>query len=255
MGQALAAAFLRSGHPTTVWNRTPAKAADVVAQGARLADSVGDAVAASPLVVVCVSDYDAVHELLDPLGEVLDGRVLVNLTSGTSQTAREAAEWAARRGSTYLDGAIMAAPPAIGTPDAAILYSGPRSAFDLHQAAMSGLGVGTTYLGDDHGLSSLHYVALLSVMWILDRRGCRRSRHPGRRGRRAPAPDTARGHERAAARHARCARGDHPCRHSITSDRIESSQGVVLSPNPRFRCSRHRRMRGQRELRVLGTPV
>ncbi|MFC6016296.1 NAD(P)-dependent oxidoreductase [Plantactinospora solaniradicis] len=165
MGQALAGAFLRDGHPTTVWNRTAAKGESLVAQGATLAASVGDAVAASPLVVVCVSNYEAVHELLDPLGEVLDGRILVNLTSGTSRAARDSAEWASRRGSTYLDGAIMAIPPAIGTADAAILYSGPRSAFDAHESTLRSLGAGTTYLGADHGLSSLYDVALLGVMW------------------------------------------------------------------------------------------
>lgn len=167
MGQALAGAFLRDGHPTTVWNRTAAKAEQLVAQGARFADSAGDAVAASPLVVVCVSDYDAVHKLLDPLGEVLDGRTLVNLTSGTSRTARETAEWAARRGISYLDGAIMAIPPAIGTADAVILYSGPRSAFDAHEPTLRSLAAGTTYLGEDHGLASLYDVALLSVMWSI----------------------------------------------------------------------------------------
>ncbi len=165
MGEALAGAFLRDGYPTTVWNRTAAKAERLVSQGAKLADSVGDAVAAGPLVIVCVSDYDAVHELLHPLGEVLDGRVLVNLTSGTSAQARETADWAARQGSTYLDGAIIAIPPAIGTADAVILYSGPRSAFDLHESALRSLGAGTTYLGGDHGLSSLYDVAVLGLMW------------------------------------------------------------------------------------------
>ncbi|TMR25689.1 NAD(P)-dependent oxidoreductase [Nonomuraea turkmeniaca] len=165
MGQALAGAFLRDGHPTTVWNRTAAKAEHLVAQGAKLADSVGEAVAASPLVVVCVSGYDAVHELLDPLDEVLHGRVLVNLTSGTSEVAGETAAWAARRGGSYLDGAIMAIPQAIGTADAVILYSGPQEAFDLHEPVLRSLGAGTTYLGGDHGLSSLYDVAVLSLMW------------------------------------------------------------------------------------------
>ncbi|MGI5285213.1 NAD(P)-dependent oxidoreductase [Nonomuraea polychroma] len=165
MGQALAGAFLRDGHPTTVWNRTAGKAEQLVARGATFTGSVGDAVAASPLVVVCVSDYDAVHELLDPLGEVLDGRALVNLSSGTSGVARETAEWAAKRGATYLDGAIMAVPQAIGTTDAIVLYSGPRSAFDLHEPALRSLAAGTTYLGEDHGLSSLYDVAVLSLMW------------------------------------------------------------------------------------------
>ncbi|MEU7829757.1 NAD(P)-binding domain-containing protein [Nonomuraea sp. NPDC049129] len=164
MGQALAGAFLRGGYSTTVWNRTAAKAEHLAAQGAKVADSVRDAVLAGPLVVVCVSDYEAVHTLLDPLGEELDGRVLVNLTSGTSLGARETAEWVTRQGGAYLDGAIMATPAAVGA-EAVLLYSGPRSAFDLHESALRSLGAGTTYLGDDHGLSALYDVAVLSLMW------------------------------------------------------------------------------------------
>jgi 3-hydroxyisobutyrate dehydrogenase-like beta-hydroxyacid dehydrogenase len=164
MGQALAGAFVRDGHAVTVWNRTGAKAAPLVAQGARLAGSAAEAVAASPLVIVCVSDYGVVREIV-PAG--LDGRVVVNLTSGTSAQAREAAEWAAGQGATYLDGAIMAVPPAIGSKDTVILYSGPRSAFDRYEPELRSLGAGTTYLGADHGLASLHDVAVLGLMWSI----------------------------------------------------------------------------------------
>ncbi|MDG4785875.1 NAD(P)-dependent oxidoreductase [Micromonospora sp. WMMD1102] len=165
MGRALAGTFLRAGHPTTVWNRTTARAAELVAEGARLAGSPAQAVAASPLVIVCVSDYAAVRELLEPLGDSLGGRVLVNLTSGTSEEARRTAEWLTRRGGSYLDGAIMAVPPAIGTAEATLFYSGPRAAFDRHEPTLRLLGAGTTYLGADHGLSSLHDVAMLGAMW------------------------------------------------------------------------------------------
>lgn len=166
MGHALAATFLKDGHPTTVWNRTPGKAEQLVAEGATLAGSVADAVAASPLVIVCVSDYDAVHELLDPLGDVLADRVLVNLTTGTSAQARETAEWAAQRKIRYLDGAIMAIPPVIGTDGAVLLHSGPKAAFEAHQSTLQALGpAGTIYLDVDHGLSSLHDMALLGIMW------------------------------------------------------------------------------------------
>jgi 3-hydroxyisobutyrate dehydrogenase-like beta-hydroxyacid dehydrogenase len=166
MGRALAAAFVEAGHPTTVWNRTAAKAERLVAQGAILAGSVAEAVAASPLVVVCVSDYDAVHEILDPLEDTLRGRVLVNLTTGTSAQARECAGWAERRGAVYVDGAIMAIPQDIGTDTAVLLYSGPREAFEAHESALRRLGpVGTTYLDADPGLSALYDMALLGVMW------------------------------------------------------------------------------------------
>jgi 3-hydroxyisobutyrate dehydrogenase-like beta-hydroxyacid dehydrogenase len=46
MGSALARAFLWAGHPTTVWNRTPAQAALLGAAGAARADSPAAAVAA-----------------------------------------------------------------------------------------------------------------------------------------------------------------------------------------------------------------
>ncbi|WP_341483631.1 NAD(P)-binding domain-containing protein [Streptomyces endophytica] len=83
MGRALAAAFLRAGHPTTVWNRTPGRAGELLAQGATPADTAAEAVAAAPLVIVCVLDYDAAHAILEPIGARLSGRVLVNLTSDT----------------------------------------------------------------------------------------------------------------------------------------------------------------------------
>lgn len=165
MGRALAGAFLRDGHPTTVWNRTAEKAGDLVGQGARLAASPGEAVAAAPLAVMCVSDHDAVLGLLDRLGDDLGGRVLVNLTSGTPAAAREVAGRVTRRGGAYLDGAIMAVPQAIGTPDAAVLYSGSREAFDRYEPVLKSLSPEPAHLGEDPGLAGLHEVAVLSLMW------------------------------------------------------------------------------------------
>ncbi|MEV0030580.1 NAD(P)-binding domain-containing protein [Nocardia sp. NPDC050793] len=164
MGQALAGAFLKAGHPTTVWNRTTSKADRLVAEGARLAPTVADALAASSLTILCVTDYQAVYELLGGSEIDLGGTTLINLTSGSSAQAREAAHWAGQRGAHYLDGAIMAIPPAIGTAEAVILHSGPQPDFDAHKPALDALGT-ITYLGADHGLASLYDVAGLAMMW------------------------------------------------------------------------------------------
>ncbi|MFE7717652.1 NAD(P)-dependent oxidoreductase [Nocardia rhizosphaerihabitans] len=164
MGQALAGAFLAAGHPTTVWNRTGAKADDLVSRGARRAPTVGDALAASPLTIVCVTDYAAVRELLGTSDVPLDGTTVVNLTSGDSAQAREAARWAEQRGVRYLDGAIMGIPSTIGTAEAVILHSGPQADFDAHRPTLEALG-GVSYLGADHGLASLYDVAGLAMMW------------------------------------------------------------------------------------------
>ncbi|WP_328875533.1 NAD(P)-binding domain-containing protein [Streptomyces sp. NBC_00287] len=167
MGQALAGAFLNAGHPTTVWNRTASKADPLVAKGARLAPTVGDALKAGSLTIICVTDYPAMHKLLGDASDVeLDGTTLINLTSGDSAQAREAARWADQRGARYLDGAIMAVPPAIGTAEAVILHSGQQSDFEAHKSTLDALGT-VTYLGADHGLASLYDVAGLAMMWSI----------------------------------------------------------------------------------------
>lgn len=56
-----------------------------------MAATVAEAVAASPVAVVCVLDYAAMHDILDPQAGTLAGRTLVNLTNGTPEAAREAA--------------------------------------------------------------------------------------------------------------------------------------------------------------------
>ncbi|MFJ4778938.1 NAD(P)-dependent oxidoreductase [Streptomyces sp. NPDC088762] len=165
MGQALAAAFVKAGHRTTVWNRSPEKADELVRQGALLAPTAADAVSAGELIVVCLSTYDVMHEILDPLDGALSGRVLANLTSGSSEQARETAVWATERGAEYLDGAIMAIPATIGAAESVLFHSGSKGAFDKHEATLKVLGGATTYVGEDPGLAVLYDVALLGVMW------------------------------------------------------------------------------------------
>ncbi|MGW7280256.1 NAD(P)-dependent oxidoreductase [Streptomyces sp. NPDC054844] len=166
MGRALAGAFLAAGHPTTVWNRTASKADQLVAEGARRAPAVGDALKEGSVAIICVSDYQAVRQLLGASGVELDGTTLINLTSGSSAQARETAHWAEQRGAHYLDGAVMAVPPAIGTAEAVILHSGPQAVFEAHRTTLDALGT-VTHLGTDPGLASLYDVAGLAMMWSI----------------------------------------------------------------------------------------
>ncbi|MFB6948813.1 NAD(P)-dependent oxidoreductase [Streptomyces niveus] len=164
LGRALAGAFLDQGYRTTVWNRSPAKADDLVSRGAHRAATVAEALAAGELVIVCVLDYDTVSRLLTPAADALRGRVLVNLTSGTPEPARELAAWATGQGADYLDGAVYAIPQTIGTADAFVLYSGSSAVFETYREQLDLLGA-PTFVGTDPGLASLYDVALLSGMY------------------------------------------------------------------------------------------
>lgn len=164
MGTALAAAFLNAGHPVTVWNRSPAKTGPLVAQGALPADTPTDAVAASPLVVLCLLTNDNVDELLTALGDSVAGKTLVNLTNGTPEQARTLSARAERLGARYLDGGIMAIPQMIAGPDAYVFYSGDEQAYETHRPTLAALG-GTKWTGTDPGLAALYDLGLLTGMY------------------------------------------------------------------------------------------
>ncbi|MGX1513914.1 NAD(P)-dependent oxidoreductase [Streptomyces collinus] len=163
MGTALVRAWLAAGHPVTVWNRTPARAEALAAQGATVAASAAEAVSASRLVIVCLLDDASVGAALDGAG--LAGRDLVNLTTGTPAEGRARAAWATARGARFLDGGIMAVPPMIGDADSGgyVFYSGSPELFEEHRDTLA-VPAGTRYVGEDAGFAALHDVALLSAM-------------------------------------------------------------------------------------------
>lgn len=164
MGQALAAAFLKTGRSTVVWNRTPGKDADLVAAGAVGAATVDEAVRAGEVIVVVLLDHASVHAALDPVAERLSGKQVINLTSTAPEEARELGRWAEQHGIDYLDGGIMAVPPMIGQPGASILYSGSRKVFDDNRELLESAAA-ADYFGEDAGLASTWDFALLSSMY------------------------------------------------------------------------------------------
>lgn len=166
MGSALVHALLKAGHRTTVWNRTLEKTTPLGAAGATVARSVREAVEASEIIIVNVTDYPATAALLrGDITHALRGKLAVELTSGTPHGAREAGEWAADHGVTYLDGAIMATPDFIGTEHGTILVSGPRQAFDQSKDMFEALGGNVQHIGEDLGLANALDSALLALMW------------------------------------------------------------------------------------------
>ena len=64
MGSAMAGHLVRAGHPTTVWNRTPGRAAELVALGATEAADPAAVGRAADVVVISVSDTPDVEAVL-----------------------------------------------------------------------------------------------------------------------------------------------------------------------------------------------
>ncbi|WP_415950038.1 NAD(P)-dependent oxidoreductase [Streptomyces sp. KLOTTS4A1] len=162
MGQAMTRALLKAGHEVTVWNRTPGRAEAVVAEGARLAATPSEALATGELVLLSLTDYQAMWDILSDATAALPGRTLVNLSSDTPDKTREAATWARSHGAAFLTGGVMVPPPMIGTEHAYVYYSGDEQAFETHRGALTHIGA-PRFLGEDPGRAQLMYQAHLDV--------------------------------------------------------------------------------------------
>lgn len=167
MGATLARLLLAAGHDVTVWNRSMAKASELVGAGARPAGSAAEAVAASGVTLMCVYDYAAAAAILHDAAveAAIRGKVLVQLTTGSPQDALEAAEWATRHRAGYVEGAIQAAPSQMGQADTPLLLSGDRAAYEQVAGLLRVIAGNLVYLGPAIDAAATMDFATLSYVY------------------------------------------------------------------------------------------
>src|SRR5688572_23073650 len=154
MGSALAYALLENAYAVTVWNRSAEKAAPLVGKGAVLAPNVVAALTASPIILICVTNYAAANHIFSEVITDLSGKLLVQFTTGSPQDARASETWAHAHGAEYLDCAITGSPSSIGTPGAHILVSGKEAVFQKAASILRILASNLDYKGESIGLAS-----------------------------------------------------------------------------------------------------
>ncbi|MFD4352304.1 NAD(P)-dependent oxidoreductase [Nocardia sp. NPDC058518] len=157
MGQQIVRTYLAAGFAVTVWNRTPGKADGL---GAHRAETVADAVAAAELILLSLTHYDAMDEVLGSVD--LTGKVVVNLSSDSPQRTRQGAAFVRARGGEFLAGGVMAQPHELAGPAAFIFYSGRPAVFEERRELLRPLAT-TEYLGADDGAAQVFYQAVLAL--------------------------------------------------------------------------------------------
>jgi 3-hydroxyisobutyrate dehydrogenase-like beta-hydroxyacid dehydrogenase len=167
MGSTLAKLLMQNDYRVTVWNRTQSKADDLVKEGAYLAGSIVDAIRASPVVVICVFDYNATRDILDrpEVTAVLKGRTIIQLTTGSPKDAIASEQWANIYEADYLDGAIQVAPEQMAKPDTTIFVSGAAEAFRTSEKILKVFGGNIKYLGERASAAAAMDLASLSYLY------------------------------------------------------------------------------------------
>ncbi|MEU5407555.1 NAD(P)-dependent oxidoreductase [Nocardia asteroides] len=160
MGSALAHALLAAGYPTHVWNRSVERTAGLSAAGAVVHREIAGAVEAGALSIAVLTGFEATRASLADATDVLAGRDVITLNSGTPAQAREFARWVRCAGARYLGGAIKNVPAAVGARDTLLYFGGDRAVFDTHADTLRVLGGELDFLGAEPDLAALYESAV-----------------------------------------------------------------------------------------------
>jgi 3-hydroxyisobutyrate dehydrogenase-like beta-hydroxyacid dehydrogenase len=163
MGSVLARLLLEKGKTVTVWNRSAEKTLPLRAIGAAYTQDIREAVASNDIILICLPDYTTTEKVLQ--GISLEGKTVVQLSTGTPQDARLMAASFSARGAEYLDGAILATPSQMGTAHTPIFLSGNNAAWATSEPSLRILGGALSYFGEAPGAAAAWDIAALSSMF------------------------------------------------------------------------------------------
>ena len=151
MGGPMAGHILDAGHEVAVWNRTAAKADELVERGARRASSPADAAAGADVVVTCVSDspdLEAVvlgdHGVIEGLGA---GAVLLDCSTVAPSTATRIAEALAATGAEVVDAPLSGGAEGARNGTCTAFVGGSDAAFAIAEPVLQAFCKTITHLG------------------------------------------------------------------------------------------------------------
>lgn len=132
MGHALAERLLGGDHQVTVWNRSPGRADDLIAAGARAANSAAEAAEGTEVVVSSLADDAAVFSVLLPSDGPLAAQhvAVVDCTTVSPDTT---GRLAAAYGERFVAAPILGAPAAVASDEAAYAVAGPAATVERLQ--------------------------------------------------------------------------------------------------------------------------
>lgn len=144
MGRSMAAHLLQAGHRLRVFTRTPAKAAELIAKGAKWCRTAGEAAREADFVITMVGYPSDVEEVYFAPSGILEnargGAVLIDMTTSSARLAERIAHAAEARGCRALDAPVSGGDVGAREARLAIMVGGEETAFEQAKPVLALLG-------------------------------------------------------------------------------------------------------------------
>jgi len=151
MGAPMACNLARAGLPVVAWNRTPAKAEALAADGVRRAPTPEAAVAEADVLVTMLADGAAIEAVLGgpdgALAALPDGAVWIQMSTVGVPAVDRLATLAADHHVWFVDAPVLGSAEPARRGELTILASGPDEVRDRCAPVFDAVGARTTWLG------------------------------------------------------------------------------------------------------------
>lgn len=149
MGSGFVRRLRATGHEVNVWNRSPAKARALQADGARAFDDPAATLAGAERVHLSLSDDASVDAVLEPLADAIPPATWIvdHTTTAVRPTAERVARWNAR-GRTFVHAPVFMGPVNALEGTGLMLVSGDKSRHDALLPALQKMTGSVLYLGE-----------------------------------------------------------------------------------------------------------
>ncbi len=152
MGSHMARHLLRAGHDLTVWNRTPSKADELRAEGAKVGKSAGETAKDAEAVVTMLADDGAIDAAVLQSQGVLDhlpkGAVHISMSTISVAQSKKLAEEHGKRGHQYIAAPVFGRPEAAEAGKLFIVAAGDKAAIERYKPLLETLGQRVFVIGD-----------------------------------------------------------------------------------------------------------
>jgi 3-hydroxyisobutyrate dehydrogenase-like beta-hydroxyacid dehydrogenase len=151
MGHGMAGRYLDAGFSVAVWNRSKAKADDLIARGARFAGSPADAATSADAIVTMVADDEASRAVwLGPDGAATNARpgaLAIECSTVSYQHALDLARDLRARGLVYIDSPVTGLPDAAASGRLTLLVGADAADLDRARPFLAPLGSPLRHFG------------------------------------------------------------------------------------------------------------
>ncbi len=113
LGEAIALRLLNEGYDLIVYNRTDEKTTALVSEGARHASSPEEAIETSEILILVLSDFDAIREVfLNKIpGQSLSGKTVIQMGTILPAKSKELDRFVCDAGAEYLEAPVLGSRP------------------------------------------------------------------------------------------------------------------------------------------------